>query len=271
MKLVRFGLLADPHCGLAETHINRYYSHSFDKMRQAVTVFKENNLDFIAELGDLKDQGCPPQKNQTLSFLDAAEEILQTFQGPVYHILGNHDMDSISKRDFLKHAGNPGGSGNKSFYAFLVKGIRFVVLDANFNADGSPYDSGNGDWRTAIIPKEEIQWLKQELFGPYPVIILTHQLLDFFSGLSQDYYVKNSPKIVELLEMSGQVLAVFQGHHHEGHYSFRRGIHYVTLKGMIEGSFPENNSFAAVEVDPSLTITLKGFGNCESSVLKREQ
>ena len=35
-----------------------------------------------------------------MSFLDEIEAKFQTFDGPVYHVLGNHDMDSISNLNF---------------------------------------------------------------------------------------------------------------------------------------------------------------------------
>jgi alkaline phosphatase len=36
-----------------------------------------------------------------------------------------------------------------------------------------------------------------------------------------------------------------------------------TLKGVIEGSLPLNNSFATVEIDSALNIHIKGFYTCE--------
>ena len=39
-------------------------------------------------------------------FLDEIENTLKGFEGPLYHVLGNHDMDSISKSDFLTHTYN---------------------------------------------------------------------------------------------------------------------------------------------------------------------
>ncbi|MDR2482881.1 MAG: metallophosphoesterase [Treponema sp.] len=269
--LIRFGLLADLHYARRPVQLNRYYDQSLDKIREALEEFSRRELDFIIELGDLKDQGSPPDRLETLRFLDAAEEELRKFRGPIYHVLGNHDTDCISKADFLQHTGNPGAAEGRTYYSFLAEGINCIVLDANFNADGSPCERGNADWKLAFIPPEEVQWLAEELAGPCPALVFVHQRLDFFLPGIGDYCVGNGAEIVEALEASGRVLAVFQGHLHEGDYSFRRGIHYVTLQGMIEGPFPENNSFTAAELDDSLTITLTGFGNAESRILKRRE
>ncbi len=51
----------------------------------------------------------------------------------------------------------------KTYYSFDVRNIRFIVLDANFNEDGTPYDSGNFDWTQAYLPKEQLEWLSLEL------------------------------------------------------------------------------------------------------------
>ena len=174
-------------------------------------------------------------------------------------------MDCITKEEFLKHTRNPGKARGRSYYSFRARGIQFIVLDANFNEDRSPYGRGNFDWRKAYFPDEEIEWLGRELrHGRCPAIVCCHQLLDSFSGVRPEVCVSNAEEAVRLLEESGRVLAVLQGHHHSGNYSQRRGIHYWTMKGMIENQYPEHNSYAIVTVEPGGDITIEGFADCES-------
>ena len=266
---VRFGLVTDLHYAERENAGKRFYSQSRDKLRDAVETFNNQKVDFLIELGDLKDQGVTPDKEQTIAFLDKIEQIFSSFNGPVYHVLGNHDMDSISKSDFLKHTRNAGDANGKNYYSFTRGGVRFIVLDANYNEDGSDYDSGNFDWTYAMIPDKEKEWLKSELDKDnLPVIVFIHQLLDSFSGISKLVCVKNAEEIVGILEKSNRVLAVFQGHHHDGNYSFRNGIHYFTMKAMVEGNLSENNSYAIIEVDENLNIMVDGFYNCKDKILK---
>jgi 3',5'-cyclic AMP phosphodiesterase CpdA len=267
--IAKFGLITDLHFANRKNAGTRFYNESKTKLHAAIEEFNKQKLDFIIELGDLKDQGDPPSKQETLGFLDEIENALHTFDGPVYHVLGNHDMDSISKSDFLTHTKNSGNTTSKNYYSFVNNGIKFIVLDANYNRDGSDYDSGNFDWTYAEIPVSQSEWLKNELSDSNkPAIVFIHQLLDSFSGVSELVCVKNAGDIVTVLEKSTNVLAVFQGHHHEGHYSFRNGIHYFTLKAMVEGALPENNSFAIIEVDNDLNINIDGFGNCQDQLLK---
>jgi len=162
-KPLRFGVVSDAHYADREMAINRYYRQSIDKMREAIDLFNKSNLDFIIELGDLKDMGPDKNPGDALRFLDDIEAVLQSFNGPVYHVLGNHDEDCISKAEFLAHTFNPGSCRGKARYSFKAKGIRCIVLDANFNADMSDYERGNFDWTSAWLPEEELEWLDAEL------------------------------------------------------------------------------------------------------------
>ena len=266
---VRFGLVTDIHFADRMHRGTRYYSQSKQKLLDAIHVFNKSNLDFIIQLGDYKDQDEQPEKTTTLAFLDDIESVMRQFNGPIYHVLGNHDMDSISKQDFLAHTKNYGTAEGKSYYSFLFKNLKFIVLDANFNEDGSDYDTGNFDWTSSHIPDSQIEWLSSELSkGNEPVIVFVHQLLDWFSGINESLYVRNAEQIVEVLEKSARVLAVFQGHHHSGNYSYRNKIHYLTMKALVEGSLPDNNSFATVEIDSRLNIHVNGFYNCDDHFLK---
>lgn len=271
-ETLRFGVVTDAHYADRDMVINRYYRQSIPKMREAVDLFNKSGLDFVIELGDIKDMGPEKDPAGALKFLDDIESVLQSFNGPVYHVLGNHDEDCISKSEFLSHTSNPGKCNGKPHYSFKAKGFRCIVLDANFNADMSPYDRGNFDWKSAWIPKEELDWLDAELAGdPHsPTLIFIHQMLDRFSDISKALCVGNADEAVAILERNPQVLAVFQGHHHAGHYSHRNGIHYWTCGGMIESEYPEHNVYAVVEARPDGNIFIEGFRDCISRELLRE-
>ena len=267
---VRFGMITDLHFAHRANLNTRHYEESMQKTEIAIKEFKKHNLDFVIELGDLKDMSAQNKREETISFLTEIEACLQSYGAPFYHVLGNHDMDNISKQDFLSHITNPGEANGKSYYSFVKKGIKFIVLDANYNADQSDYDAGNFDWEVALIPDIEMEWLAEELKrGDEPVIIFCHQLLDSENQLYKGLFVQNAGEVNKLLVASKRVLAVFQGHHHAGSYSVQNGIHYFTLKGMIEGPLSENNSYALVEVLPNGDILVDGFANCPDQVLRR--
>ncbi len=265
-RTARFGIVTDCHYADADAQGTRFYRESLDKLSECVALMNTERVDFLIELGDFKDQDKPPVEQNTLSYLQAAEKVLKRFNGPAYHVLGNHDMDSISKMQFLKRVDNTNIDSNRSYYSFDSNGLHFIVLDANYRTDGTDYDHGNFDWTDANIPSKELNWLKRDLAAaPGPVIVFIHQLLDGTGSV----YVKNADQVRQILEASEKVLVVFQGHHHSGSYSNIAGIHYYTLKAVIEGHGPENNSYAIAEVHPDGSITVTGYRKAESTQLRR--
>jgi len=265
---VRFGLVTDCHYADAEPAGTRFYRESRDKLAECVTRMNDERVDFLIELGDFKDQGRPPVERETLSYLQGIETVFQRFNGPTYHVLGNHDMDSISKAQCLARMENTNVDAGRSYYSFDVKGLHCVVLDANYTSSGKDYDHGNFNWTDANIPPAELDWLRKDLAtASGPVVAFVHQLLDGTGSV----YVKNAADVRDVLEGAGNVLAVFQGHHHAGSYTCISGIHYYTLKALIEGSGLASSAYAIAEVQPDGNITISGYRKAESRQLAPPQ
>ncbi len=265
--LLNFGMVTDSHYADAKTRGSRYYRESLAKMTECVERLNRRKLDFLIELGDFKDMNQPPSREKTLRYLRTIEAVFQKFKGPHYHVLGNHDTDSISKQDFLNTITNTGIPRSAKYYAFSRGGIRFVVLDANYRQDGTDFDRGNFGKRDTQVPEAERAWLKGELAAAKgPVIVFIHQPLFWKRPC-----VKNAPVVREILEKSGKVLAVFQGHMHSGGYSLVNGIHYYTLKAMVEGSGPENNAYAEVAVQKNGDIVVTGYQKAVSQTCLHER
>ena len=133
-------------------------------------------------------------------------------------------------RKLLKVLG--GVEQKKSYYSFDRSAFRFVVLDACFRGDGQPYGRKNSKWNDANIPAAELEWLEADLqANDKPVIAFAHQRLD----VSTDHGVKNCSDVRRILEGSGKVRVVFQGHSHQNDLKDIAGIHYLTLVAMVEG------------------------------------
>ncbi len=261
----RFGIITDCHYADCEAAGTRYYRDSMEKVKACVQMMNEQKVDFLVELGDFKDQDTPPVEERTLSHLRRIEEAFSQFQGPRFHVLGNHDMDSISKTQFLAQVKNTNIAEGHSFFSFDIKGLHGVVLDANFRSDGEDYDHGDFDWTDSNIPQPQLEWLKQDLASAqHASVVFVHQRLDGSGNL----YVKNAGEVRKILEQSGKVTIVFQGHDHPGGYNQINGIHYYTLKAVVEGPGLENNAYALVNWDGTENIHLTGFGQVLSRDFK---
>ena len=264
---LRFGIITDLHYADIDPSGDRAYRESLAKLEECIKVMNNQKADFLVELGDFKDQDrVGPTEARTLSYLRRVEAVFEKFDGPRYHVLGNHDADSISKIQFLKIARNSGIPQDRSYYSFGVKGVRFIVLDANFRSDGIAYDHGNFAWEDANLPAAEVNWLKQELdSSSKPAIIFIHHQLDGKGA----YYVKNAAEVRRVLEGSGKVLAVIQGHRHEGQLDIMNHIPFYTLKAAAEGSGADHNSYALVEIDRGFNLAITGFRKAVSLKLPR--
>lgn len=264
---MRFGLTTDSHYADRDPRGTRYYRQSLDKMREFVEVMNREKVDFVIHLGDFKDEDQNKREQDTLEYLRKIEGIYAQFNGPRYHCIGNHDIDSISKQQFLENIKNTGIPAEKSYYSFDSKGYHFVVLDPNYHEDGRDHNNGDFQWFDAHIPDDQLRWLEEDLKKTNsPTIVFSHFALFEFTRGDHFYHVTDYQRLQQIIEASGKVKAVFQGHVHEERFKEINGIHYVTQYGMVDHSGLENNSFAIVEIKNG-TLAIQGFHRVSSQKL----
>jgi alkaline phosphatase len=249
-----FGLVTDVHYADAPARGSRHYRDSLAKLREAVEAFNARRVSFVVELGDFVD--AAPSKAEEIEHLRVADQVYRDFRGERHYVLGNHCLHALTKEEFLAHCG---ARTRKSFYSFDHESLHCVVLDANFRRDGASYAAGNFSWTDTWIHPPQLQWLADDLrrAKTRTTLVFVHQNLH---NEDDAHGVKNAPDVRRVLEAAGNVAAVFQGHMHSGGYAKIGGIHYCTLKAMVEGPGPENNAYAVVHVDPSANLTLEGHG-----------
>ena len=245
---LRIGLVTDLHYADRPSRIHRFYRETPTKLAQATQRFAEEKVDAVVQLGDMIDSdGSQDAARRNLKRISS-----QFAASGAHHcVVGNHCVYDLTKPEFLEIVGQ-----KRSFYSFDLAGYHFVILDACFRRDGVPYGKRNFQVTDTCIPPVEAEWLRADLKQtPHKTIVFVHQELDvdFIFGIS------NAPQIRKILEESGKVLAVFQGHLHRNFYSHIGGIHYCTLMAMVEGSGEENNAYALMDLLPGDTLRIKGF------------
>lgn len=241
MKQFSFGLLTDIQYADRPMQIGRYYRNALYKTNNCIDALNRVPVDFCVHLGDLIDwPGDPEKGHQALSTMISA---MKRFDGPMYYLLGNHDVDSVSSRDLAVRLGMLNG---QTWYAFNFKEVHFIALDCNFDASGSAYQPGSTVWDQCYIPDEELQWLESDLQTTRSkiVVILVHALLD---DMDNPHVIKNAAAVRSILEASKKRLIVFQGHMHSGHESMTNGICYHTLRSIVDGR--TRTCYWVVEVD----------------------
>lgn len=248
-RRVRVGLVTDLHHADKPTKGTRHYRDTLAKLAEAAKRFATDKPNFVVELGDFIDAADSVEAEQR--YLRQVGAVFDSIPGPKHYVLGNHCVDTLTKDEFL------GGVGKKeSFYSFDVGGCHFIVLDSCFRSDGKPYGRKNSTWTDANVPDHELEWLAADLKETgNPVIVFAHQRLDE----SGRHAVKNAPEVRRVLESSGNVLAVLQGHSHQNDHQQIGGIHYATLVAMVEGAGPDHNGYSTMDVLADGSIRLTGF------------
>lgn len=248
--LFRVGLMTDLHYADKAPTKTRFYREALDKLDEAVDHFNKEKPAFVIELGDFIDKAATME--QELEWLGTIEKRFARLSMPRHYVLGNHCVTTLTKEEFAAHT----GMSKTPHYAFEEAGVTFLVLDACYREDGVAYGRENFDWKDTFIPQAELDWLQAQLTSTKgPVVVFAHQRLDE----SAPHMVKNASAVRAVLEKSGKVLAVFQGHSHKNDYQQIAGIHYCTLVAMVEGSGIENSGYTLLDVMPDHSLRLHGF------------
>lgn len=261
--LVRFGLVADPHYADIDPAVGgdiRHYRGSMAKLAEAVEAFNLSKVDFVVELGDLKD--LTRGRDETLAALERIEAVFAKFDGPRYHVAGNHDFDCLSPEEFFSRTPNDGKVRDIGYYSFARNGVTFIVLDGCYTNDMRHYSRAN-PWTDTNIPPDQMAWLGRELAAAKGhVVVFCHQRLD--PSADGRHLVRNAAEVRALLEASGKVRAVIMGHQHCGGEGIVNGIPYYALAAMVAGRGPEANSFAEATIYPSGAFEVTGFLRAKS-------
>ncbi|OQD42825.1 hypothetical protein BUL40_06935 [Croceivirga radicis] len=262
---VRIGLASDTHYAERKVAGTRYYAGALQKMEEFVNTMNTEQVDFVMHLGDFKDEDETKSEANTLGYLQTIEAAYAKFNGPRYHCIGNHDVDSITKTQFLEQVTNTGVATKKGYYSFDANGFHFVVLDGNHTQKGKDHFYKTGqDWQDTNLGTAQLTWLAKDLAATaLPVVAFCHHPLYEFFRDGHKYHVNDYKAVQKLLEVNGNVLAVFQGHVHAEDHVTHNGIHYVTVLGMVDFEGLDNNSFSLLEIKDNQMV-LKGYKRSNS-------
>ncbi len=199
---LRFGVITDVHQDVMHDGVERITSF--------VSAMKDQNVDFVLQLGDF----CQPKSGN-----DAFMEAWRRFDGPRYHVIGNHDMDGgFSREQVVKYYGM-----SARYYSFDVKGLHCIVLDGN-----DPGGTSGGYAR--FVAEDQLDWLRADLeANPRPTLVFVHQPLDSSDG------VDNRAEVRAILDAAGRqdghpgVIGVFSGHSHVDYSRLLNGIYYTLI------------------------------------------
>jgi 3',5'-cyclic AMP phosphodiesterase CpdA len=226
---MRFALISDVHLGPPASHQGklRKLTHLSEAL---VTGFvqrmrDELNPDLVINLGDvLEDESAERDRERYARFV----ALLRETGKPVLHVAGNHDTINLSPSELCELWGD----GSQLTYSRDHHGVHFAVL-RTIEHRGERVE----------LPEEQIRWLERDLAeSTLPCVVLMHHPASEMRLDGNRWFEKRPHlcRVVErralrqVIEQSGKVLAVFNGHVHWNHFDVISGIPYVTLQSLIE-------------------------------------
>ncbi len=258
------GLITDLHYADTDDRGSRNYRESLTKAEFAIAELNKVKLDCAVEIGDLIDALPHPTPESELQFLKTVNTEISRLKADRHYVLGNHCIYSLTKPQFIDTI-----ERKHSFYSFDKAGYHVVILDACYRKDGVDYGKINNDWTDTDIPAHEREWLAADLKrAKHKTIVFVHQRLDL--PVENEDSIHSAPAVREILEQSGKVIAVFQGHSHVNDYRSIKGIHYCTLDAVVGGTGPANNAYSILSVYADGSLKLDGFAkHSENALTKR--
>lgn len=273
VKPLKIGIVSDVQYADIDNYGTRHYRASVEKFSEAVSKFSEEDVDMIVSLGDFID-------NDFKSY-NPLIEIIRGVNIPVYFVLGNHDF---SVRVGIKQKIPDLLNVRSRYYSLIRNNWRFIFLDGTdistfsrrkkdpeFKRAQSILDSlkmsgaPNAQSWNGGIGKTQMKWLEQEIYNSNKsgqnIILFCHFPL-YPEDQSENLW--NANEVRNIIESRNGRIVFMNGHTHRSNYCLHNGVHYVSLRGMVE---TDENSFATSEIYND-SISIKGYGAEKSLRIK---
>lgn len=216
-KDIIFGMCADVH--------QNNNPDVDERMKKFIHEANERKADFIVQLGDfaLPDEGGKKLLN-----------VWNQFDGPKYHVLGNHDTEHYGKKKCMEFLGQ-----KDKYFSFDCGNYHFIVLDTNYFKIGDEYidydvDNYHSDFFNCYLPDHELEWFKEDIRNTQKrCFIFSHAPL-----VGGDWNIYNIHAFMDIVYMENQrcgfnkVTMCFAGHDHADAYLFKGGVHYMLVNSM---------------------------------------
>lgn len=251
---MKFLAVTDLHCSdINQSGTDKDSTGSIVKLKRILSV-NLSGCDFIMNLGDTADYNGGKPQSELLSDIFG---VFKSSGKPFYSIIGNHDT-SIDKNEYIRLLYCPG-----RYYSFDCCGFKCIVIDSSINDISKPFPETEIQWDNCNVDPCQLDWLKSELRGSKtPVLVFTHAPLMLKEwDVENPHLIKNRREIIEIIENSGKVKAVFSGHYHNGCMGVRYGISHIVFGSA--GKYGPD-TFAVVEVSEDRLI-IEGHGLNESA------
>lgn len=197
---LRIGLITDVHKDII---------HDADERLKAfIDAMTAEKVDAVLQMGDF----CTP-KPANRGFVD----VFHSFEGPKFHVLGNHDTDGGFKREQAMEFWGM----KERYYSFDLGGFHFIVLDSNDRPEN--FKGGY----PSHLDDEQVGWLARDLEGTtLNTFVISHHSLERPVCIDNQEKVRAVLEATKTAEGRRKVAACLNGHWHIDHSRVINGIPY---------------------------------------------
>ncbi len=240
-SILKIGFVTDWEYGYRKRMKHKLTLQSLPALEAAVTYLNdEYHPDIVIGGGDYIESTLvkPERAKEQLAQVNA---VFRKLSAPRLYALGNHDMRSLSKADVREVLGL---EENHTFRD--IGDWRLVVLDTNFNEDGS--DREAKQYVSGFVSESELAWLASVLRTDRPVLVFSHHspVMSPSSGGTFAVNIQNAASVRAVLEAAGNVVGVVSGHSPYGYAEERNGIHYFVVDTLVNE--PALGTFATLDL-----------------------
>jgi calcineurin-like phosphoesterase family protein len=254
------GVIADCQYADHDDEGARLYRQSPAKLAAAVDHFNRLDLAYVLHLGDFIDRYWDSY--------DTVLPIAERLRHPWRFVLGNHDfaIPDEQKARLPSRLGMPA-----RYYSFEHGDWLFLIVDGNDLslygwAPGKPELALSQDVRSRLyasapdwnggIGEAQLRWIDQTLADAETRGMKAVLYCHFPLYPDNIHNLWNAAEVSAVVEQRPAAKAWINGHNHDGGYARKNGLHYLTLKGMLD---TEETAYATLAFHPD-RIDVAGYG-----------
>ena len=218
-----------------------------ERVNSIIDSAKANYVDLIINIGDFGYHGNTSEslceeENQPVNYnifysqksnkyMLRTRELLDKFEDlnlPILHTLGNHDMDFNSKETAVEDYGMI-----NNYYYYDIKNFRIIVLDTNYYLDENnneiSYKFGNNfnQKKKAVLPYEQVEWLKIAVETEKNLIICSHNVLN-----DDPRGIGNHQVVDDILNNTGKKILALSGHKHIDKLTIKDNLSFLEVNSV---------------------------------------